>query len=107
MVKTPPYTVWIYVAIVAAVILVELAIGGIDSSSIDGGLTLVGASLGLLVGIWFAWLFLTFVSAAHLVVYPWIGPASWDLLLNGILLALLLLPPTRLYTVRWRPRFRG
>jgi hypothetical protein len=102
--KTLPYTVWIYAAIVAAVLVFELLIGGVDSSAVGGVITLVVATLGLVVGIWFAWLFLTFVAAAHLILVPWMRPLSWDLLLNGVMLALLLLRATRDHAIRWRPR---
>jgi hypothetical protein len=85
------------------VIAIELLLGEIDHSAVHGMVTLLAATLGLVVGIWFAWLFLAFVAAAHLIVVPWTRPLSWDLLLNGIMLALLLLPPTRHHAVRWRP----
>ena len=107
MTKTPPYTVWIYVGVVATILVVEFVIGGIDRSAVNGVLTLLVATFGLVAGVWFAWLFLTFVAAAHLIVVPWMQPLSWDLLLNGIMLALLLLRPTRHHAVRWRLLPRG
>lgn len=70
---------------------------------LTGGLALVLASFGLLRGVWLAWLFLTFVATGDLVAALFMWPAWWTVLVNGIMLALLLSPPTRRYARRGRP----
>jgi hypothetical protein len=99
-VTRPPYTIVAFVAIVAAVLVAVVVAHGVDGWLLGGGLLLVAASLGLMRGIWLAWLFLTVVAAGDLLValsrWPWWWPAA----VNVALLALLLAPPTRRYARR-------
>jgi membrane protein implicated in regulation of membrane protease activity len=103
-VPRPPYTIVAFVAIVAAVLVAVVVAHGVDGWLLGGGLVLLVASLGLMRGIWLAWLFLTVVAAGDLVValsrWPWWWPAA----VNAALLALLLAPPTRRYAHRRRHR---
>ena len=102
--KRLPYTIWLYVAIVVAVIVSQLMLGGIDSRGAGGVVTLVVATVGLVLARWYAWAFLTLIAAADLLIYaPAHWPAWWNVLINGPMLILLLLRPTRRYLVRPRP----
>jgi hypothetical protein len=64
-------------------------------------------TFGLVGGVWLSWLFLTALAAGDLIigVFKWPGwPATWTIVINGIMLALLLARPTRRYAHRGRPR---
>jgi lysylphosphatidylglycerol synthetase-like protein (DUF2156 family) len=77
-----------------------------DARSV-GGETLLGlATTGLLARIWLAWLFLVLVAAGDMVLALGNGPDWWAVTLNGVMLALLLLPSARRYAGRGRPAFR-
>jgi len=102
--RNPPYTVWLYVAVVVAVVTTGLVFYGLDRPLFRGGLTLAIATLGVVAGVWFAWLFLVLVHAADLVALPFRWPAWWSLGVNGVMLILLLARPTRRHMVRWRWR---
>jgi hypothetical protein len=74
-----------------------------DARSVGGEAVLVLATTGLLARLWLAWLFLVFVAAGDMVVALGNGPDWWAVILNGVMLALLLLPSTRHYAGRGRP----
>lgn len=74
-----------------------------DARSVGGEAVLVIATTGLLARLWLAWLFLVFVAAGDIVVALGDGPDWWAVILNGVMLALLLLPSTRRYAGRGRP----
>jgi hypothetical protein len=101
--RRPPYTVVAYLAVVAAVLLALLINDPADRGLFVGGPLLILASLGLLEGFWLAWLFLALVSVGSLVGAPFMWPAGWTVVINGLLLALLLTRPTRSYARRGRP----
>jgi hypothetical protein len=91
----PPITVIAVVAVIVGVLLAILLVGRPDSYLVGGGLLLLVASLGLVRGIWFAWLFLTVVAVGDLVNAALTWPAWGALVVNGTLLILLVAPSTR------------
>jgi hypothetical protein len=91
---------------VVAALVALLVMGGLDGWLLGGGLVLLVALLGLVRGVWLAWLFLTVVAAGDLVAALFMWPAWGTVLVNVPLLALLLLRPTRRYASRGRPRVR-
>jgi hypothetical protein len=101
--RRPPYTVVAYLAVVATVLLALLINDPADPGLFVGGPLLILASVGLLEGFWLAWLFLTLVSVGSLVGVPFMWPAWWTVVINGLLLALLLARHTRRYARRGRP----
>ena len=66
-----------------------------DLRSVGGEVVLIIATTGLLARVWLAWLFLVFVAAGDIVVALGNGPDWWAVVLNGVMLALLLVPSTR------------
>jgi hypothetical protein len=98
----------------AAVIAYALVVAGIviffltsrwpqDARSVGGEVVLIIATTGLLARLWLAWLLLVFVAAGDIVVEFGNGPDWSAVILNGVMLALLLLPSTRRYAKRGRP----
>lgn len=105
--RRPPYTVVAYAAFVAIVFVVALILDGPHERLIAGGLLLLIATFGLVRGVWLAWLFLTALAAGDVIIGVFKWPAwlaTWTIVINGIMLALLLTRPTRRYARRGRPR---
>jgi hypothetical protein len=102
----PPYTVLAYVVVVATIIVVSVVHEGAHERLLYGGFLLVLASVGLVRGVWLAWLFLTVVAAGDVMLALFQWPAWWIevVLINGTMLVLLLSRPTRRYARRGRPR---
>lgn len=102
----PPYTVLALVVVVATILVASLVHEGAHERLVSGGPVLVLASLGLVRGVWLAWLFLTVVAAGDMALALLHWPAWWIevVLINGTMLALLLSLPTRRYARRGRPR---
>src|SRR5918994_6877644 len=104
----PPYTVVAFAAFAGTNVLIALVQEGPNQRLVGGALVLTVATYGLVRGWWLAWAFLTAVSAGNAVVgaleWPaWPG-ATWIVLVNGIMLALLLNWPTWRHMQRGRPR---
>lgn len=103
----PPYTVIAFAAFVGAMLVELLIRDASDRGLLTGGPVLALASFGLVLGIWFAWLFLTVVAAGDLVYAAFTWPGWETIAINGIMLVLLLARPTRRYARRGRPSVRG
>ena len=90
-------------AVVVTILVYALVEDGPDERVIFGGAWLLLMSAALVGRIWLAWLSLTVVTAGDLVItivnVVWLG-----ILFNAVMLVLLVAPPTRRYTQRWRPR---
>lgn len=101
-----PYSVLIYVAVVATILVVSLVREGAHGRLLGGGLVLVLASLGLYRGVWLAWLFLCVVAVGDMVHIVRHWPPWWivGVFLNATMLALLVSRPTREHARRGRPR---
>jgi hypothetical protein len=101
--------VLVYLAIVAATLVVAVVGEGTHGRWHGGALLLALASLGLAGGIWAAWLFLTVVAVGDILFVLLAWPRWWLFVvaLNGAMLALLLAGPTRRHARRGRPRFAG
>jgi hypothetical protein len=102
LLRRPPYTILAFVAVVVAIIVI-LVPRDPDSRVLGGALVLVLLTLGLWQGIWLAWLVLTVVTIGDLIVVL-TRPEWWGVVVNGVLLTLLLVRPTRRYARRGRPR---
>ena len=105
--RRPPYTVVAYAAFVAIIFVVSLVREGPHERLVAGGLLLLIVTFGLVGGVWLSWLFLTALAVGDMIigVFKWPGwPATWIIVINGIMLALLLTRPTRRYARRGRPR---
>ena len=104
----PPYTVVAFAAFAGTNVLIALVHEGPDQRLVGGALVLTLATYGLVRGWWLAWAFLTAVAVGNVVIgileWPaWPG-ATWIVLVNGIMLALLLNWPTWRHMRRGRPR---
>lgn len=99
----PPLTVWIFAGAVAAVLIWLLVDNG-TGVWLLGALLLSLATVGAVSGVWAAWAFLVAVTAGDIVVVVIARPPFlWStVVINGVLLALLLAPPTRRWTRRGR-----
>jgi hypothetical protein len=98
-----PLTVVAFAVLVAAVLGAVLALRGLEGELVVGGPVLVLATFGLVIGVWWAWLFLTIAALGDLVLVASHWPAGWALAVNVTMLALLLAPPTRRFARRGRP----
>jgi hypothetical protein len=98
----------------AAVVAYALVVAGIvvfflisrwpqDVRSVGGEVVLIIATVGLLARLWLAWLFLSCVAVGDIVVALGNGPDWQAGILNGVMLALLLVAPTRQYVRRGKP----
>jgi hypothetical protein len=67
-------------------------------------LVLAVATAGLLAGLWLAWLFLLLQAAGNVLVALVDGRAAQSLAISATMATLLLMPPTRRYARRGRPR---
>jgi hypothetical protein len=103
----PPYTIIAFAAFVGAVLVELLVRDAGDRELLTYGPVLALASFALVLGIWFAWLFLTTVAAGDLVYAAFTWPGWETVAINGIMLVLLLARPTRRYARIGRPRFRA
>jgi hypothetical protein len=104
----PPHTVVAFAAFAGTNVLIALVHEGPNQRLVAGALVLILATYGLIRGVWLAWAFLTAVAAGNVVIgvleWPaWPG-ASFIVLVNGIMLALLLNWPTWRHARRGRPR---
>ena len=92
------------------VFLVALVVEGPHDRLLGGGLLLLIVTLGLVRGVWAAWLFLVVVAVSGIVAgfdWPtWRGAAE-IVAVNALMLVLLLASSTRRFTRRGRPRFLG
>jgi lysylphosphatidylglycerol synthetase-like protein (DUF2156 family) len=99
-----PTAVVAYAALVAGIVLFFLiARWPQDPGAVGGEALLLIATTCVLARLWLAWIFLVFVAAGDIVVAFGNGPDWWAAILNGVMLALLLLPSTRRYARRGRP----
>jgi hypothetical protein len=101
----PPFTVWIFAGVVAAVLIWLLVDNG-TGVWLLGALLLSLATVGVVSGLWSAWAFLSVVTAGDIVVVLIARPPFvWSTVaINGIMFALLLAPPTRQWIRYGRPR---
>jgi hypothetical protein len=90
-----PSTVWTLLVFVAAVVVALLFAHGPDRWTLGGGALLLCASLAVVCGRRYAWMFLAVVAAGDLLLFLVAG-SSWPALaVNAVMLALLLAPATR------------
>ena len=94
-------------AVVVTTLVALVVVGNHDAWLVGGGLVLLVACLGLVAGMWPAWLFLTVVASGDLIAALFTWLAWWTVVVNGTMIILLLARPTRRYAVRWRPLPRG
>ena len=96
--RRPPRTIVAFVLIVGAIYAAALVDAGLERRAAGpAGLLYVAAVVALWFGIWISWLVLTvltvlMVIAALIAPHPW-----WAIGGNGLLLGLLLAPPTWRY----------
>ena len=97
----------VYAGVAAALIAVAL-VREVDGRLLGGVIVLAIATVGLLAGLWFAWLFLLLQAAGNVLVALTDGRAARALAVtvasNATIATLLLLLPTRRYARRGRPR---
>ena len=103
--RRPPVSVIAYAVIVLALVI-ALVDPDREPRSVPAAVLLLGAVMGLLVGLWPAWLFLTLIEVGNLLMLVGERPdwLSWKwMLLKAAMVALLIIPATRGH-VAW-PRF--
>jgi hypothetical protein len=103
----PPHTVVAFAAFAGTNVLIALVHEGPNQRLVGGALVLTLATYGLVRGWWLAWAFLTAVTAGNMVIGVLEWPAlaaTWIVLVNGIMLALLFNWPTWRHAQRGRPR---
>jgi hypothetical protein len=99
-----PAAVVAYAVVVAGIVLFFLiSRWPQDARSVGSEVVLIIATTGLLARLWLAWLFLVLVATGDIVVALVNGPGWWVVIVNGVMLAFLLLPSTRRYAGRGRP----
>ena len=98
----PPLSVIVFATVVVAVLLGVLLFGEADAWLFGGGAVLLLATLGLMRGLWVAWLALLVVSIGDLLVTAASRPAwwAWSAAVNLRLLLLLLAPDSRRHVRR-------